>query len=149
MEVAVQLDWEGVGEVSIGATSLTFPDVPKEPGIYKFVLHHTGRERLYVGEAVNLARRFQHYATPGVSQTTNLRMRDRAIRVGAAGGTMTVFIARNIVIKSGGSFVSPDLDSEFARRFIENAVLVAALADGLDVVNGQGYGPLRHDEILG
>lgn len=150
MEMSVRLGWEAIGHVQVEGQSLRFPRVPREPGIYQFVFRHAGRERMYVGEAVDLARRFQHYATPGPSQTTNLRMRDRALRVVEAGGTMSVSIARDIAIgNNGDALIGPDLASEFVRRFIENAVLVEALLAGRELINGKGHGQLREDAVLG
>jgi hypothetical protein len=148
MNLEVEVTWDHAGEVSMTGPTLVTPTMPTTPGVYQWVFRHEGRERRYVGEAVNLARRFAHYRSPGPSQATNLRMKDRAIRVLSADGAIEILTAVSARFVVDGTAVEPDLASPFARRFIENAALVALLASKCDVVNGEGYGDLRADEVL-
>ena len=64
----VTLEWEfrRVGDVKLDSGRLKFPTVGSSPGIYRFTLTDPGGSvQVYVGEADQLARRFQHYRTPG------------------------------------------------------------------------------------
>lgn len=70
MRVAVEFNWRQVGWLRVEAGRLSFPDLPDVPGVYRFDLG----ERIYIGEADRLRRRFQHYRTPGPRQATNLRL---------------------------------------------------------------------------
>lgn len=148
MNVRVEMSWQSVGEVALDGDTLVVPEMPTSPGIYQWVFRHDGRERRYVGEAVNLRRRFAHYRSPGPSQTTNHRMRDRVRRVLGAGGTVDLLQVKDAEFVVDGQPAKPDLHSPFARRFLENAALVALLASRCEVVNGEGYGELRTDEVL-
>lgn len=70
MRVAVDFDWRPLGLLRLEAGRLRFPDVDDAPGVYRFDFG----DRVYVGEADRLRRRFQHYRTPGPRQETNLRL---------------------------------------------------------------------------
>ena len=70
MRVTVDFSWRDVGTIAAEGGRLRFPTVPDAPGIYRFDLG----DRIYIGETDRLRRRFQHYRTPGLSQTTNVRL---------------------------------------------------------------------------
>lgn len=95
-----------------------------------------------------MRRRFAHYRSPGPSQSTNQRMKERVLRVVAAGGSVEILRGDKEMFVVDGVAVEPDLRSQFTRRVIENAALVALLVSNQDVVNGDGYGELRSDEVL-
>lgn len=149
MKIQVECTWTEAGPVVLLDGRLKMPPLSAEPGVYQWVLRHAGRERRYVGEAENLARRFQHYRTPGPSQTTNLRMNDRARRVLEAGGEVIVLIASSSTIIRMDASEPADLRSKHVRCLIENATLVDVLAEIGQVINDRGYGDLRDDPILG
>ena len=148
MNVQVDMSWQSMGEIALDGDALVVPGMPPTPGIHQWVFHHDGRERRYVGEAVDLRRRFAHYRSPGPSQTTNHRMRDRVRRVLGAGGTVELLQVKDANFVVDGKPAKPDLHSPFARRVLENAALVALLASRCETVNGEGYGELRMDEVL-
>ena len=143
------MDWEHVGEATLSDGHVTLPSMPSEPGIYQWIFTHDGQARHYVGEAHNLSKRFDGYRTPGRTRSTNLRMRARAERVISSGGTVEILRATRIrLVVDGRTVEHPDLASEFARCFIENAALVSLLASDRTVVNGKGYGAFRPDGVL-
>jgi hypothetical protein len=78
-------------------------------------------------------------------------MHQRAVRVLEAGGTVAIQRAADIQFVVDGEAeanASPDLESEFARKFVENAAVISLLASGCAVVNGRGYGHFRSDGLL-
>jgi hypothetical protein len=73
-------DWCPIGKVSLDAHGkLRFPAAPSAPGLYRFSIHSASRDSAYVGETDNVQRRFQGYRTPGVTQSTNIRIRQRLV----------------------------------------------------------------------
>lgn len=148
MEVSVECSWRSAGDVTEDAGELVMPPLPDAPGVYQWILRHEGRERRYVGEADRLRRRFHHYRRPGPSQSTNLRMRDRALRVLGAGGSIELIIATEARLTLDGKVRPADLSSKHARCLVENAALVHLLAAMGELVNDKGYGLLREDPIL-
>jgi len=147
VQLQVDLDWELCGQVTVSGEALTTPSLPSAPGVYQWVFRHAGHERRYVGEAANLSRRFQHYRTPGPSQTTNLRMNQRAKRVIANRGSVEIMLATKIRLVVDGATSSPDLNSPFVRRFVENAALLSLVASNCGIVNGAGYGELTNEVL--
>jgi len=148
MQILVECGWIEAGPVVLLDDRLKMPALPAEPGVYQWVLSHAGRERRYVGEAENLARRFQQYRTPGPSQGTNQRMNKRARRVLEAGGEIMVLVASTTITRAGASHPA-DLRSKHVRCLIENAALVDVMAEVGQVINDRGYGDLSNDPILG
>jgi hypothetical protein len=148
MQLRVEMSWETVGQVTVEDGLMLTPPMPEAPGVYQWVFHHDDHDRHYVGEADNLDRRFLHYRMPGSSPSTNLRMNESAIRVIGAGGSVDILLARNIVFSGDDIDGVADLTSPFARRFIKNAALIALVAANCSVVNGEGHGEHRADNVL-
>lgn len=147
-QVAVECSWRSAGEVVLDGGGLRMPALPDEPGVYQWVLRHDGRERRYVGEAERLRQRFRGYRTPGSSQVTNLRMKERALRVLEAGGSVEILLAVDVRFVLDGEAHEADLSSPHARRLVENAALVSLLAEMGELVNDKGYGSLQEDPVL-
>lgn len=75
----ISLAWAPIGPVELDpGGKLAFPRASSSPGLYRFTLELAGRTTVYIGEADNLTRRFQHYRTPGSRQETNVRQRSYA-----------------------------------------------------------------------
>ena len=149
MRVDVQLCWKPFGVIEHdGAPLVVNPSLEAKPGVYQLVFRHDRRERRYIGEAENLKQRFIKYCSPGVSQSTNRRMNDRARRVLHADGRVEILLASDIRFTVDGTEYPADLESPFSRRFIENAALVELLTTNSGIVNGKGYGDCRLDEVL-
>lgn len=144
----MQCEWVSAGAVSLVEGEIVMPALPEEPSIYQWVFRHDRRERRYVGEAERLRRRFRHYRKPGPSQSTNLRMRERAIRVLEADGSIELLLATNVEFVRDGEPHPVDLASKHARCLVENAALIDVLADLGELVNDKGYGTLLDDPVL-
>jgi len=148
MELGITMDWESVGQVTLVDQGVRMPALQTGPGVYQWVFRHGGLTRHYVGEVMNLSRRFAHYRNPGPSQSTNQRMKERVLRVLGAGGTAEILLATNIQFTVGGESSEPDLSLPFARCFVENAALVALITEEAEIVNGKGYGTIGPGDIL-
>lgn len=77
ISVTVRISWMHIGNIEIDRDNkLIFPAVSPVPGLYRFTLEKMERPASYIGETMDLRRRFQHYRTPGISQQTNVRLND-------------------------------------------------------------------------
>ena len=123
--------WTEVGHVVVDADKLRFPTVPEAPGIYRFELG----DRWYIGEADRLRRRFQHYRTPGPSQSTNLRLNALMGQLLANGSGIVVSTITSVAVEIDGHALPLDLSHKDARLLVESAALVAARAGGRFVEN--------------
>jgi len=123
--------WTGIGQVVLEADKLRFPAVSDTPGIYRFDLGG----RSYVGEADRLRRRFQHYRTPGPSQSTNLRLNALMRQLVADGVVVAVSTITAVTVEIDGRRMPLDLARKEARLLVESAALVAARANGSIVEN--------------
>jgi hypothetical protein len=136
--VTVAWDWQQRGQVTLADGKLVFPRVPRPAGIYRLMLQDAAGfpAGVYVGEADLLARRFQHYRTPGVSQQTNLRLTSIMAAALAAGGRIAVEIAASAqLIAADGSAAPLDLRWKAARVLVERAAEVAERTAGAVVLN--------------
>jgi hypothetical protein len=131
--VTLKLRWKRLGSVALStAGKLDFPAAPVEAGLYRLIVRLGNRTTVYVGEAVNLKRRFGNYRRPGATQQTSLRLNALLIEALDRGGTIHVDIAyRDIGLSIGGVTVDADLADKAVRRMIEQAAIVAH--GGIDV----------------
>src|SRR3546814_17846133 len=66
--VTLKLRWKRLGAVTLSpAGKLDFPAAPVEAGLYRLIVRAGNRTTVYVGEAVNLKRRFGNYRRPGAT----------------------------------------------------------------------------------
>lgn len=80
--------------VAISATGqLDFPSAPTTPGLYRLIVRMGNRTTAYVGEAVNLSRRFGNYRRPGPTQQTSLRIGAILLEALRKRGSVSVDIA--------------------------------------------------------
>ena len=131
MHVAVDYSWREIGAIALDATRIAFPEAPAAPGIYRFDLG----DRVYIGETDQLKRRFQHYRTPGVSQTTNIRLNAALADLLQHGAIATVATVTSATVEIDGAPASLDLSYRPARLLIESAALVAERHAGRRVEN--------------
>jgi hypothetical protein len=117
------------------ATKLTFPDVPDEPGIYRFTLASADSRSVYIGEADRLRRRFAHYRSPGPKQPRNQRMNAAMRAIVESGGTVEVDTADQVRVEIDGRAVVADLSHRPYRLLAENAGLVLAREAGFALEN--------------
>lgn len=135
--LTVEWAFRGIGDVILdGAGGLQFPDVSAQPGIYRFTLTADEESVVYIGGAELLKRRFQHYRTPGPTQSTNERINERIRAVLAAGGAVAVEIAVSASeVTPTGERVRLDLSRKPERALIEAAALLVARRYGTVILN--------------
>lgn len=141
--ILVRWNWEPVGPIQIAedAQTLRWPTMPSGSGAYRITLHLAGRTRTYVGETDGYKRRFHHYARPGPTQTTNIRMNARLVTLLAIhGGTAHIDVAISDQLEIDGAAVNAaSLPEVFVRRLIENAALCDVAGGDGEIVNGRGF----------
>ena len=144
-ELSVRFEWTLVGPISASADGLTlqWPAIPPGSGAYRFTLRLGDRTRFYVGETDGYRRRFAHYANPGPTQSTNVKMKARLLTLlGEHRGTAELHVATEVAVSVVGSAVGlATLPDVFVRRLLENAALVDLAAGGGEIVNGKGFPP--------
>ena len=131
MKIFVDFQFVEIGQVKIDLGKLSFPTAPEEPGIYKFLI----RDDIYVGETDRLRRRFQHYRTPGPSQTTNIRLNKSMMNSLSEGFDIIVSTVQEAVIFVDGVESGLDLSLKSSRLLVESAVLTAARLEGQGIEN--------------
>lgn len=131
--VTLKLRWKRLGAVTLSpAGKLDFPAAPVEAGLYRLIVRAGNRTTVYVGEAVNLKRRFGNYRRPGATQQTSLRLNALLIEALGQCGAINVDIAyQDIGLNIGGVAMDADLADKAVRRMIEQAAIVAH--GGIDV----------------
>lgn len=136
VELSVQMQWKRLGAIRLDVGgALAFPPVPQLPGLYRFRLNGASAQR-YVGETMDLRRRFQHYRAPGPTQATNLRINEILRTHLAAGGAIEVDIFTGPVsVRIGQETSVLDLADKSARRLLEHAALVADGATDIESLN--------------
>lgn len=131
--VNLQLRWRRLGVVSLeGDRKLAFLLAPVSAGLYRLIVRVRDGTAVYIGEAINLKRRFGNYRLPGKTQQTSLRINNLLIEALSSGGSVAVDIAyQNIGLNVGGVSIDADLSDKAVRRMIEQAAIVAH--GGIDV----------------
>lgn len=132
-EVTLQLRWQRLGAVVLETDRKpAFPAAPVAAGLYRLIVRTGNRTTVYVGEAVNLKRRFGNYRLPGNTQQTSLRINALIVEALAKGGSVAVDIAyRDIGLTIGDVTIEADLTDKAVRRMIEHAAIV--VHGGIDV----------------
>ena len=131
--VAFQLRWRRLGQIVRSPDGgLVFPVAPLAAGLYRFVVRLGNRTTIYVGESVNLSRRFGNYRRPGPTQQTNIRLNAVLLEALGGGGVITVDIVHDDVgLMINGALIKADLADKAVRRMLEHAAIVAH--GGIDV----------------
>ncbi len=114
-----QIQWNLRLEARWETTEYKFPRPPTTlstgPAVYCWCVDG---HPVYVGEAESLKRRIQHYATPGPSQQTNLRMKAHLEAEQGAGRVVALEVLRSIWLN--GERVRTDaLSQKWLRRLLE------------------------------
>ena len=127
MRVAIEFNWTPLGFVVLGPTGgLDFPPVPAVPGLYRFRFNFGDFVRRYIGETVNLRRRFSHYRNPGPTQMTNIRLNALLKEQLAAGATVALdLLARDCALLVENRPVAANLADKAVRRLLEHAAIVS------------------------
>lgn len=135
MRVAVEFDWEPVGEVGLSPSGkLAFPRVPYGPGVYCFHIEQDSVAEVYVGESEDLRQRMEHNYRYS-PRPTNLRVRSMLLERLAAGKRVQLSIARNVLVELGGTQAAGDLSLKQVRLLVESAALAIARHAGEQIQN--------------
>jgi hypothetical protein len=95
-----------------------------------------GRPRIYIGETDNLRRRVGNYRNPGPTQQTSQRLHDELVRHLASGGVVSLSVAVEAEIETGGQRSTLPLARKTARVFAEHAALALVYVDdAADILN--------------
>jgi hypothetical protein len=135
--VGIQFEWRDAGEVRLDiAGKPEFPRLTTKPGVYAFrFAGPEGVTSVYVGEAENLQRRVAHYRNPGPTQATNIRVNERMRSHLSLNSRITMQLIVDAQVEVDGNAEACDLSNAFARRFVENAALLAIAKTGQKVEN--------------
>ena len=127
------VSWKEAGKVRLDRSNkLAFPKSPKKPGLYRFRISNSH----YIGETVNIRRRFQNYRNPGPKQPTNLRINKAIHKTLSEGKAVFVdVISDEVIISNQGVEASFDLSSKSTRRFIENGIIFREESEEIENLN--------------
>lgn len=132
LDVGIRMTWRILGKLTLDSQQgVSFPAVPEVAGLYRFRLTGGDNTRHYIGETMQLRRRFAHYRNPGPSQATNIRINALFTEHLAAGETITVDIVTAASMLVNGQEMPADFRIKAVRRLFEHAAIVAE--DGTDI----------------
>lgn len=134
LDCRIRVAWTELGTVTLDAEGrLTFPKVRPVPAIYRFTILLDGKTSRYVGEAVNLTRRFGNYRNPGNTQETSKRLNAELLAALKANAVVTVaaVLTGAAWIDLGGGDQAADLNSKVIRCLVENTAILGC--GGIDV----------------
>ncbi|MCB1466062.1 MAG: hypothetical protein KDK08_02655 [Rhizobiaceae bacterium] len=137
VRITIAMQWKRLGVVVIDEDGkLSFPAAPRLPALYRLRLIGAAGVRHYIGEAVDLHRRFGNYRNPGPTQKTSIRINEALRSHLASGDHVEVdLIARNIELSIGGADITFNLADKATRRLLEQAAVVANAAIDIESLN--------------
>lgn len=137
IEIIIKFEWKALGRVGLDPQSkLTFPRAPSRPGLYRFEFDGAKGRQEYIRETDMLNRRFQHYRTPGPSQSTNIRL--NALMRGAINSDGMIGVSVMIddaVLTMDGRTKPSDMQIKSDRVLLEHAAIYAAREAGVSIIN--------------
>jgi hypothetical protein len=122
--------WNERGDIRIDEFErLVFPSVSAGPGLYRFCFVRDHSASVYIGETIQLNRRFQQYRTPGIRQQTNLRLNRDICDALKAGRKVTASVLTEID--------APELEltRKHDRVLLEHGAIMCARIDGQEILN--------------
>lgn len=139
VHVTVEFRWRSLGSVQIDSVGrLLFPNVPTVPGLYRFDLDDVAGSTTYIGETDQLARRLQHYRTPGPSQQTNLRLNEHFRNALSRGVLIKISIVTEAIdVRINEAAHQIDMSRKLDRVLLEHAALLAVRSGGHMILNAQ------------
>lgn len=137
IRVAIDMQWKHLGTVHTNPEGiLAFPSAPAAPALYRLRFLGSSTSRHYVGETVNLRRRFGNYRNPGPTQQTSKRINEELRSHLNAGGCVEIdVIAAEIALSVAGQPCNADLADKATRRLLEQAALVCDSAAEIESLN--------------
>lgn len=151
-DLHIKLQWRRPGAVTLEGSSLTFPNIPSEPGVYRIRCQLVdGTTRVYIGESGNLRARARSYArgisaaraadhaTTGKLLPANRQLHDDLVLLLKRGGAAQYQYAKDPEMVIGNKAHHLDMRRQFQRRLIENAALVySELRGRAEIINAGG-----------
>jgi hypothetical protein len=136
-EITIIFEWIALGRVALDSQGkLAFPRAPSRPGLYRFEFEGPKGRQEYIGETDTLDRRFQHYRTPGPSQSTNIRINALMREVINSNGAVVVsIVVDGARITMGTRTKPPRLQNKSDRVLLEQAAIYVARQVGISIVN--------------
>ena len=126
IKISVEIQWKEIGTITLENDDLQFPGTPSAAALYRFRLISESGARSYIGETINVQRRFAHYRKPGPTQATNIRINAVFREHLKDGDAIFVdLITSDVTIRNGDAEIPVDLTDKATRRLIENAALIA------------------------
>lgn len=137
VSVCLAFDWRRVGDVQLSDDGkLVFPRTTSDPGLYRFDLESSEGPATYIGETDQIARRLQHYRTPGPSQKTNIRLNELMRSMLSEDHRITAAVVTgDITISLGSEDCRVDLNRKLDRVLLEHAAIFQAYMAGVTIVN--------------
>lgn len=135
--LTIDFGWMPHGTVTADAHTIRFEPAPRAPGLYRIDLDPT---HTYIGEARNLASRFNGYRNPGGSvdtlvPRTNRRVQRKILEVLAAGRTVSVWICTAATLDVAGDTTPLPFNDKTHRLLVESAAIILAERDGCTLEN--------------
>lgn len=128
--VTVQFAWRPAGVLGLRGGLPAFSPLPNDPGLSRLTFEWSDRPAgVYIGEAVELKRRGQHYRTPGKREKTSQRVNKELIAALSARVQVSIaVITKAELILDDASPVPLDLERKTSRLIVENAAMAAVIA---------------------
>jgi hypothetical protein len=137
VELTIRFEWVKVGPVRVDLLGkLKFPFVPSNAGLYRFEIEDQRGTKEYIGETDLLDRRFQHYRTPGPTQSTNIRLNLLMLETLKANGSVIVsIITDGAKIAIDGRASRARMQNKSERVLLEHAAIYIAREAGKTLIN--------------
>ena len=136
IKISVEIRWKEIGTITLENDDLRFPGTPATAALYRFRLVSETGARSYIGETINVQRRFAHYRKPGPTQATNIRINAVFREHLKDGDAIFVdLITSDVTIRNGDAEIPVDLTDKPTRRLIENAALMADCSTEVENLN--------------
>ena len=137
VSINASMNWKQLGAITLDDDmKLSFPDAPAIPALYRLRLSSAIGTRHYIGEAVNLRRRFGNYRNPGPTQQTSIRINEvLSTHLDAGGEALVDLVVSGINLLVGGQELAVDLTDKAVRRMLEQMAVVANAAIDIESLN--------------
>jgi len=136
LEATLGLQWHPVGKIMQLENKLVFPSVSKSSGLYRIRIRNKGEEDRYIGESVNLRRRFSNYRNPGSTQKTSIRINNYLLKSLDAGAEINLAtITENAWINLREKTVKCDLSDKATRVMLEHFAQVLGSSMAINSLN--------------
>ena len=135
-EIRLRLRWIKLGNLYLDRKErLKFPNCDSVPSVYRFRISSNEETEYYIGETDNLARRFQHYRTPGPSQMTNIRLSQNMVDTLKHDGAVTVDLMDTRDARKKLEYDRSAFENKYVRRMYESAAILQSVKQQRVILN--------------